>query len=93
MLTLQVHKKKITNRQYILINKALKFMLSQDNQPLAKYRMINNKLVVEIMIDNKFVMEVDDHVDRLHEDTKYYVISPKGFEYMRAFQRLESLFE
>jgi hypothetical protein len=98
MQVVQLQKQKITGAQYVLIYKGLKLMFSNGNLPVSKYRISNNKAVIDIMIQNQLLDECCDR-DKivseyfLHRDTKYYTISRKGFEYLSLFERLESLFD
>ena len=66
-----------------------------NNTPMSKYRISNNKAVIDLIISNKLIEECDDSkkrkIDCLHKDTKHYCIASKGYEYMRAFENLEGL--
>ena len=81
----------------MLIYKGLTLMQSNGNMPCSKYRITNRKAVLDAMVDSKFIEAVDKKkaIDehRGNKASKHYIIAPKGFEYMRAFERLESLFD
>lgn len=96
MLTLQIQKKKISGADYVNVYKGLKLMSSNGNLPMSRYRITNRKGAFEIMSQAQLIMECGDKKKViseyvLHEDTKYYVIAPKGFEFMRAFEYMEGL--
>lgn len=99
MLQIQIQKqrkKRVATAPYFVIYNALIFM-SKENIPMSKYRITNRKAVLDLMISNKFIEECYDNnkviIDGLHKDTKHYCVAPKGFEYMRAFEKLEGLFD
>jgi hypothetical protein len=98
LVQIQKQKQKISGSQYVLIYKGLKLMFSNGNLPVSKYRISNNKAVIDIMIQNQLLDECCDR-DKivseyfLHRDTKYYTISRKGFEYLSLFEKLEGLFD
>ena len=95
MLQIQVRKQRVTAAHYVLIYNGLTLM-SKENIPMSKYRITNRKAVLDLMISNKFIEECGDDskvIDGLHKDTKYYCVAPRGFEYMRAFEKLEGLFD
>lgn len=100
MLQIQIQKtrkQRVTAAQYMLIYKGLQLLSQNGNLPMSKYRITNQRTVQDLMIDNKFitVCENEKMVSEyyLHKDTKYYCIAPKGFEYMRTFEKLEGLFD
>ena len=99
MLQIQIQKqrkKRVATAPYFVIYNALIFM-SKENIPMSKYRITNRKAVLDLMISNKFIEECYDNnkviIDGLHKDTKHYCVAPKGFEYMRTFEKLEGLFD
>ena len=99
MLQVQIQRKKRPSAaHYVLIYKGLILMSQNGNLPISKYRITNRKAVLDLMIKNGFITPCHDKkriVSEyfLHKDTKYYIIAPKGFEYIRAFEKLEGLFD
>ena len=97
MLQIQVRKQRVTAAHYVLIYKGLQLMISNGNIPCSKYRISNRKAVIDAMVQNRFIEECDDKKrmvsEKLHRDAKYYCVAPRGFEYMRAFEKLEGLFD
>ena len=91
-------KRQCNDAQYNLIYDGLYLMLiTHNNMPMSKYRITNNKAVLNIMMKNGFIQECRDKNKitgeyLLRKETKYYVISLRGIEYMRAFEKLRGVF-
>lgn len=82
---------------YVSIYKSLHYLLDNDNMPMSKYRISNNKLVLNILLENNFIVECTDKkkvvTDYIrNKETKFYCLSPKGMEYIRVFEKLMGLF-
>jgi hypothetical protein len=90
--------KQCGNTQYVLIYEGLSFLLNNGNIPVSKYRITNNKTTIDNIIKNGFVNECRDKKQVVseysyHNDTKYYVVSQKGMEYVEIFEKLKGLFD
>lgn len=69
--------------------------LSEYTIPLTKYRITTNKQVILSLLSNQFIQPVADKnllLDSDYDDVPHYVISPKGFEYIKRYESLRQLF-
>ncbi|HKR73914.1 MAG TPA: hypothetical protein VJR94_07360 [Candidatus Nitrosocosmicus sp.] len=62
--------------------------------PLTKYRIATNKNVLTILLSCELVKMVTDRnllssID--HKEVPHYTISPRGLEFMRRYELLQSL--
>lgn len=85
------------NTQYVMIYEGLSFLLNNGNIPVSKYRITNNRTTINNIIKNGFVKECMDKKQvvseyEYHKNTKYYVLSQKGMEYIETFEKLRGLF-
>lgn len=78
------------NIHYNIIYKCLTFM-AEHGYPLSKYRIHNRKSILDLLIKNEFISECE-HVIGHKNAGKYYVISLKGREYMKRYEKLGEMF-
>ena len=61
------------------------------------FQLIDDPDVIKVLIkvsENGPIRTLDlQRKSGITKDTKYYCIAPKGFEYMRTFEKLEGLFD
>jgi|SRR5690349_15688330 len=82
------------NTYYDIIYKCLVFM-QQNPTPLSKYRISTKKSILDLLITNELIIECDSILAgerNSHKDTKHYVISSKGLEYMKRYEKLGEMF-